>query len=146
MTVGTNVCSVPWRLIGERVRVVVSGARVRVYHNRDVVPEHDEHHGRSGRITDRTHLEGINTGPLQVEDEDADEPSLLRPLADFDFTAQPSVDKRQIQDLTAARWVAHGDAVLLLGPPGVGKSASGLALGREAIRHGYSVRSRRRRR
>ena len=112
MTVGTNVCSVPWRLIGERVRVVVSGDRVRVYHNRDVVAEHDEHHGRSGRIT----------GPLQVEDEDADEPSLLRPLADFEFTAQPRVDKRQIQDLTAARWAAHGDAVLLLGPPGVGKS------------------------
>ena len=39
----------------------------------------------------------------------------VRELADFDFKAQPSVDKRQIQDLAAARWVAHGDAVLLLG-------------------------------
>ena len=46
----------------------------------------------------------------------------VRELADFDFKAQPSVDKRQNQDLAAARWVAHGDAVLLLGPPGVGKS------------------------
>ena len=73
--VGTNAYSVPWRLIGERVRVVVSGGRVRVYHDRDVVAEYDEHHGR---ITDRAHLQGINTGPLQVdaEDEGGDEPPL----------------------------------------------------------------------
>ena len=41
--------------------------------------------GRHGRITDRAHLEGINPGPVQVdvEDEDAAEPSLLRPLAEY---------------------------------------------------------------
>jgi len=44
VTVGTNAYSVPWRLIGERVRVVVSDGRVRVYHDRDVVAEHDEQH------------------------------------------------------------------------------------------------------
>ena len=47
---------------------------MRVSHDRDIVAEHDEHHGRHGRITDRTHLEGINTGPVQgdVEDKDCD--------------------------------------------------------------------------
>lgn len=44
----------------------------------------------------------------------------VRELADFDFKAQPSVDKRQIRELATSRWVAHGDAVLLLGPPGPG--------------------------
>ena len=63
----------------------------------------------------------------------------VRELADFDFKAQPSVDKRQIRELATSRWVAHGDSVLLLGPPGVGKSHLSIALGREAIRQGYSV-------
>lgn len=46
----------------------------------------------------------------------------VRDLPGFDFKAQPSIDPRQIRDLAACRWVAHGEALLLLGPPGVGKS------------------------
>ncbi|HET7440308.1 MAG TPA: ATP-binding protein [Terriglobales bacterium] len=46
----------------------------------------------------------------------------LRDLTGFDFAAQPSVDSKQIRDLAAARWVANGENVLLLGPLGVGKT------------------------
>ena len=41
----------------------------------------------------------------------------VRDLAGFDFAAQPSIDKSQIRELATGRFIANGEAVLLLGPP-----------------------------
>lgn len=60
-------------------------------------------------------------------------------LEEFDFAAQPSVDRRLIQDLATGRFVANATNVLLFGPPGVGKTHLAIGIGRACVQAGYSV-------
>jgi DNA replication protein DnaC len=64
----------------------------------------------------------------------------VRTLEGFDFTLQPSVDERLIRELSTGNFVAHGEAVLLLGPPGVGKTHLAIGLGRKIVEQGHTVR------
>ena len=43
-------------------------------------------------------------------------------LESFDWKFQPSIDPKVIKELATGRFIADGENVLLLGPPGVGKT------------------------
>ncbi|MBP7427863.1 MAG: IS21-like element helper ATPase IstB [Candidatus Hydrogenedentes bacterium] len=60
-------------------------------------------------------------------------------LEQFDFGFQPSIDQRQIEELATLNFVAEGGNVVLLGPPGVGKTHLAVALGLKAVLAGYAV-------
>lgn len=82
----TNSYSVPWRLVGETVQVVVLAGRVIVRHAGEVVADHPVCDGRRQRIVDRTHLAGlVGTGSFRAAlSPPIPPPALLRPLAEYE--------------------------------------------------------------
>ena len=64
---------------------------------------------------------------------------VVRRLEDFDFSLQPSIDQKLLRELETGRFIANGENVLLLGPPGVGKTHLAIGLGRKVVEHGASA-------
>lgn len=63
----------------------------------------------------------------------------LKRLSEFDFTAQPGVDRRLIDELATGRFLYEGRSIVFLGPPGVGKTHLAISLGVLTAELGHRV-------
>lgn len=63
----------------------------------------------------------------------------LKTLDQFDFDFQPSLDRRQVRELAGLSFAERAHNVIVLGPPGVGKTHLAIGLGIKAVEAGYSV-------
>lgn len=64
---------------------------------------------------------------------------VVKTLEEFDFGFQPKLDAMLVKSLASGEFVSKHENVLLIGPPGVGKSHLGTALAVKACMRGYSV-------
>lgn len=62
-----------------------------------------------------------------------------RTLDGFDFSFNTSIDRKQIYDLATGQFVDRAEDILVIGPPGVGKSHLAQAIGYELIKSGRMV-------
>jgi DNA replication protein DnaC len=63
----------------------------------------------------------------------------VKTLDQFDFSFQPSLDRKVVRELAGLGFVERAENVVLLGPPGVGKTHLALALGVKAVEAGHRV-------
>lgn len=62
-----------------------------------------------------------------------------QPLDHFDFEAQPSIDPQLVGRLATLHFLEEATNVLILGPPGVGKTALAVGLSIRALEQGHRI-------
>ena len=63
----------------------------------------------------------------------------VKTMEQFDFDFQPSLDRRQVRELSGLSFVERAHNIVILGPPGVGKTHIAVGLAVKAVDAGYSV-------
>lgn len=63
----------------------------------------------------------------------------LKRINDYDFSFQPSLNKKEIEELLSLRFIENNENILFVGSPGVGKTHLAITVGIEAALHRYST-------
>ncbi|TVQ41599.1 MAG: AAA family ATPase [Spirochaetaceae bacterium] len=63
----------------------------------------------------------------------------VKTIEEFDFSFQPSIKREQVQSLAELGFLERKENVVLLGPPGVGKSHLAISLAIAAAKYGRRV-------
>lgn len=63
----------------------------------------------------------------------------LKTLEQFDFSFQPGLSRQKIADLATLRFIANHENIILLGPPGTGKTHIAIALALKSCAAGHKV-------
>ena len=65
---------------------------------------------------------------------------VFKELADFDFSALPSLNKAQVLDLSRGEYIQKREPIVFIGNPGLGKTHLAISLALSACRQGRKVR------
>lgn len=60
-------------------------------------------------------------------------------IEDFDFSFQPSIDKRIINDAITCQFILNKKNIVFIGNPGTGKTHLSIAIGIKALQKGFKV-------
>jgi len=63
----------------------------------------------------------------------------MKTIYDFDFAFNPSINKQKVKTLASTAFCASHENILIIGPPGVGKTHLAVAISIEAIHKGFTV-------
>ena len=65
---------------------------------------------------------------------------MLKELADFDFSALPTLNKAQVLDLSRGEYIRKREPIVFIGNPGLGKTHLAISLALSACHQGRKVR------